>query len=526
MSRPPLAPRPRRERTAPLSLALLGLLLPLLVTPPAPAQAGGETKEAADPTGDAFPRPPEPTTTEHTIRIGGAEIPYLATAGTLTLRREDGSERGHIFSVSYLRSGIEDTSRRPVTFVFNGGPGSSSVWLHLGMLGPRRVVMDDEGFPLPPPGRLVDNEHSLLDVTDLVFIDPVMTGYSRPAEGEEKGQFHGFREDVESVAEFIRLWTTRHERWDSPKFLCGESYGTTRAAGLAGELQGRHGMYLNGLMLVSSILQFQTARFDVGNDLPSILFLPTYTATAWYHGQLAADLQEDLPRALAEAEEFALGDYTLALMRGSRLEGEERERIAGRLARLTGLSEEFVLDCDLRPSISRFVKELRRDEGITVGRLDSRFRGRDRDDAGERYEFDPSYAAIQGPYTSCANAYLREELGYAFDMPYEILSERVRPWSYANVENEYLNVAETLRRAMEQNPALHVHVANGYYDLATPYFATHYTFDHLSNDPAVNERVTMSHYESGHMMYIQLASLAEMRRQLLPWLEKASGAEQ
>lgn len=450
------------------------------------------------------------------LQVGQETLAYSTRTGRLTLEAEDGKERAHLFFVAYERrlKANEKRAEIPLTFVFNGGPGSSSVWLHLGLLGPQRVRMDEKGFPLPPPYELVPNEHTLLDQTDLVFIDPVSTGYSRAADGEEPSQFHGLREDIESVADFIRLYVTRYERWSSPKYLCGESYGSTRAAGLADHLQRVHGMYLNGVVLISSILDFQTARFDVGNDLPYALFLPTYTATAWYHRRLSQELSGDLREVLDEVEAFALGDYSSALLRGNRLSSEEREEIATRLARYTGLSKEYVLSANLRINIGRFTKELRRDERTTVGRLDSRFTGLDRDASGQSYDFDPSMSAISGPYTACLNDYVRRELGYTSDLPYEILTGRVHPWSYGSNENSYVNVAEDLRSAMAHNRDLQVFVANGYFDLATPYFATQYTFDHLAMDPGYAERVSMTWYEAGHMMYIHLPSLARLKRDL------------
>jgi carboxypeptidase C (cathepsin A) len=480
------------------------------------------------------PTPPPPeevlSTTEHTAEIGGVEVRYRATAGNLLLKEEDGTPKASVFFVAYERLGEggaeESPGERPVTFAFNGGPGSSSVWLHLGLLGPRRVDMGAEGWPPPPPYRLVDNPYSLLDLTDLVFIDPVTTGFSRAVPGEDDKEYHGIQEDIESVGELIRLWTARFGRWASPKFLAGESYGTTRAAGLSNYLQQRHGMYLNGVILVSSILDFQTARFDVGNDLPYVLFLPTYAATAHFHERLAPEYQNrPLTDFLDEVETFAREDYAAALMQGTELASEERDRIAARLAAYTGLSEEFVRNTHLRPQIYRFVKELRRDEGVTVGRLDSRFTGVDRDRAGERFEYDPSYAAIQGPYTALLNDYVRRELGYESDLPYEVLTGRVRPWSFAEFENRYVNVAEDLRQAMARNPHLRVFVANGYYDLATPYFATAYTFDHLAFEPGFEERVEMGYYEAGHMMYIREASLARVKQDLARFLDRALSGE-
>ena len=497
-------------------IATLVLALPALPTP-------GPVSEDVDVGGDGGRAWPQPSITHHSIELGGQTISYTAEAGTIPLAEEDGSETAHVFYVAYTRDASgegEADPERPVTFTFNGGPGSSSVWLHMGAFGPRRVKMDDEGFPLPPPAEIVDNDFSLLDFTDLVFIDPVTTGYSRAAEGEDPGQFHGVDEDVEAVGEFIRRYTTRARRWSSPKYLCGESYGTTRAAGLVRHLQERHGMYFNGVVLVSSILQFQTARFDVGNDLPYLLFLPTYAATAWYHGALEGF--PELRPLLDEVEAFALGEYATALLAGNRLGADEREAIAQRLARYTGLSREYVLSTNLRIRIHRFVKELRRDERITVGRLDSRFTGLDRDAADVGYEYDPSYAAIQGPYTSVLNDYVRTELLYENDLTYEILTGRVQPWSYGRSKNRYLNVAEGLRGAMARNRHLEVFVASGYYDLATPYFATRYTFDHLAMDPGYAERVTIAHYESGHMMYIHTGAGAALREDLAAFYARRS----
>ncbi|HEY7160993.1 MAG TPA: peptidase S10, partial [Acidobacteriota bacterium] len=316
--------------------------------------------------------------------------------------------------------------------------------------------------------------------------------------------------------------TTRFKRWSSPKFLIGESYGTTRAANLVNYLQQRHGMYFNGVMLVSSILQMQTARFDVGNDLPYILFLPTYTATAWYHKKLPADLQADLKATLSQVEQFAMNDYTLALMKGKNLTSDEQNNIAEKLSRYTGLSKDYIQRSNLRVPIFHFTKELMRSERKTVGRLDSRFEGIDRDAAGESFEYDPSLAAITGPYTATLNDYVRSELKYESELPYEILTDRVGPWNYGTEnQNRYLNVAEFLRQAINQNPSLKVHVANGFYDLATPFFATKYTFDHLGLEPNLQNNITMSYYEAGHMMYIHKPSLVQLKENLSNFLKSA-----
>ena len=469
------------------------------------------------------PAPKEKTSkTKHTVVIDGQEIAYTATAGTLILKDEEDKPKASLFYVAYTRDGVDDVSQRPITFSFNGGPGSSSVWLHMGVVGPRRVLMNPEGDQLQPPYKLVNNEYSLLDVTDLVFIDPVSTGYSRVAPGEEAKQFHGVEQDIKSVGEFIRLYTTRAKRWASPKFLIGESYGTTRAAGLSGHLQSEIGMYLNGIMLVSSVLNFQSIRFDLGNDLPYILFLPTYAATAWFHKRLPDDLQQqDLRAVLAEVKAFAEGEYALALMQGARLADDERQRIITQVARYSGLTATYIEQTNLRINIHRFVKELLRDERHTIGRFDARFKGIDRDAAGEQHEYDPSYAIILGAYTAMLNDYVRSELRFKSDLPYEILTGNVHPWDYSKFQNQYVNVAETLRGAMTQNPFLKVFVGNGYYDLATPFFATEYTFDHLELDPSLQDHVTMSYYKAGHMMYLHQPSLAELRADLARFLTAA-----
>jgi carboxypeptidase C (cathepsin A) len=474
------------------------------------------------------PVPPEDAIVEttHSVRIGGTQVDYTAACGRIVVREErekkgeqDGEFEGDqaraaMFFVAYTRHGADDAPARPITFSFNGGPGSSSAWLHLGALGPRRVEMGDVDALVPPPYGLVDNEHSLLDVSDLVFIDPVGTGYSRPVTGEKAKDFHTLDKDIESVGEFIRLYTTRYRRWRSPKYLIGESYGTTRAAGLASHLHARHGMTMNGVMLVSVVLDFATIVFGAGNDLPHILFLPGYTAAAWYHGRLQPDLQRDLRAAIEEAETFARGDYALALLQGARLSAEERLEIARRVARYTGLSVDFVERCDLRVGDQRFFKELLRDEGKTIGRLDSRFTGMDRDHVGEAPEYDPSLSAILGPYAAAVNDYVRRELEFESDLPYELLSLKVNEgWKFER-DNDYVRVTESLRKAMTGNPALKVLVANGLYDLATPPAATDYTIDHLGLPTALRENVTVATYEAGHMMYVHPPSLEKLKSDL------------
>lgn len=466
--------------------------------------------------------------TKHSVRIGGKTVKYTVTAGTIVLKEEVNDKdaevekpRAQIFFVAYTRDGVRDKSKRPITFSFNGGPGSSSVWLHLGVLGPRRVVLTDEGKMPKPPFKLTDNQYSILDETDLVFIDPMSTGYSRPVEGEKSREWHTFTKDIASVGDFIRLYATRYNRWLSPKFLAGESYGTTRAAGLSGYLQDRHGMSLNGLMLISSVLDFTTIDFNFNNDLPHVLFVPAYTAAAWYHGKL--DIKGPLKSVLKEAEEFAMGEYSSALLKGAALPPEERANVIEKLSRYTGISKDFIERSNLRILDQHFFKELLRDRGKTVGRLDSRFTGMDRIGVTAAPEFDPLFSQVMGPYTATFNDYIRTELKFETDLPYEILSEKVwMNWSFGYFQNQYVNVAETLRQAMTFNPFLKVFVANGYYDLGTPYFATEYTFDHLGLDESLRGNIRMAYYEAGHMMYIHIPSLKAMKNDLAKFIKEAS----
>jgi carboxypeptidase C (cathepsin A) len=489
---------------------LPAMIVALLSVPLAHAQDEGPKKPKV-----ALVEPIKEKTshTFHALTLGGKKLEFDANAGTMLLKEEDGKTTASIFYVAYTKRG-SDAATRPITFCFNGGPGSSSVWLHMGVFGPKRVLLSDEGEALPPPAKLVDNDYSLLDLTDLVFIDPVSTGYSRAAEEKNAKQFHGVQEDVQSVGEFIRLYVTRNNRWQSPKFLAGESYGTTRAAGLAGHLQSRLGMRFNGILLISTVLNFETLSFAEGNDLPYSLYLPGYAATAWYHKKLETGLQGDLRSTLAEAEKFAEGEYTTALMKGTSLGADEKKAVAAKLARYTGLSDQYILRSNLRVEGQHFMAELLRDKGKTVGRYDSRLIGTDASDISERPDYDPSYAAVQGPFTTAWNTYIRKDLNFENDMMYEILSGRVQPWNYGKATNRYLNVAPTLREAMTQNKDLRVFVANGYFDLATPYFASIYTFNHLGADKKLKERVTMAYYEAGHMMYIHKPSLVKLREDI------------
>jgi len=492
---------------------------------------------------------PKPVVTHGTVKIGGKEIAYTATAGKMVMKNDDGDPKAHVFFIAYTKDGkkpekdkekekagdednddnsfsrdakAERTSARPITFCFNGGPGSSSVWLHLGMLGPMRVKLDSEAKTLPPPHELVPNRYSLLDVTDLVFIDPVSTGYSRPAKGEDKRQFHGYDEDLRSVGQFIHDYATRYGRWSSPKFLIGESYGGLRAAGLSGELQQRYRMYLNGIVLVSAVVDFQTLMTGGNNDIAYALFLPTYATTAWYHKTLSDDLQEqsieDIQRA---AERFASGPYLRALAAGDSLEEDRREDVLQRMSELTGLSEDYIEAANLRVPMFRFGKELLRKRGLIVGRFDSRYTNYALDRVGDSTEYDPSAAAVFGTFTSAMNDYLRRTLKVKEERVYEILTDRVHPWDYSEFANRFVNASSNLREAMTENPYLRVFAACGYYDLATPPFAMKYTRDHLQLAPEIRKNFTLDYYEGGHMMYAHEPSLEKLRNDLLKFYESA-----
>ncbi|MEM1282256.1 MAG: peptidase S10 [Chlamydiota bacterium] len=465
-------------------------------------------------------KPPKEKTVEkkHSITIQGKPIKYTSVAGTIILKDGD-DEKASFFYTAYLKEGVEDSSSRPITFCFNGGPGSSSVWLHLGAFGPQKVVVKENGDS-EPPYRLEDNPHSILDITDLVFIDPVSTGYSRPAKGEDPKQFHGVDEDIKSVAEFIRLFVTKYERWESPKFIAGESYGTTRAAGLASELHDEYFMYVNGILLVSSVLDFQTMRdFGRGNDLPYVLFLPTYAATAHYHQLLKPELQKkSLKEVVKESETFALGQYASALLQGDQLDANERQEIEKKLSDYTGLSQSYIGDADLRVNSFQFRKQLMRGKKRNVGRFDSRYIGVDINPLAEKAMTDPSAEVVFGLFTATFNHYVRTVLGWEQDEKYEILAN-VFPWDW-KASNEYLNVANGLRDVMSKNTQLKVFVANGYYDLATPFFATEYTFNHLNLDPSLRENVMMKYYDAGHMMYIHKPSLVKLNDDIRKFIQK------
>jgi carboxypeptidase C (cathepsin A) len=459
----------------------------------------------------------KPVLTTNTVTIAGQRVTYVAETGMLPLLKPDGTSRASVFYVAYTRAGQTNTAARPVTFCFNGGPGSASVWLHLGALGPRRVKMNEDGSLPPPPFGLVDNEYSILDGSDLVFIDPVATGFSRAAKEEKRDQFLGDSGDLASVGEFIRLWTTRHERWLSPKYLCGESYGVFRAAGLADHLRSRYGMYLNGLILVSGVLDFATVVNNAGNDVPYPLYLPAYTAAAHFHKKLPPDLQSDLPKALAESRAFARGEYTAALLQGETLSADETKKIAAELARFTGLKPQVIEDNHLRVDSGVFRKQLLHDQGLILGAYDARITGRDDDPAAPYPDFDPSMSAVLGPFSAAMNSYVRGELKFEDDLPYEILAG-VQPWNYG-VRNNYANAGEKLAATMNQNPYMRVLVLGGGCDLLCPMDAMRYALDHMPLAAAYRTNITCAEFDAGHMMYVNLPDLKKMRKDLEGFLK-------
>lgn len=452
----------------------------------------------------------KPVVTHHQITVAGKVLSYTATAGMMPIRDDAGTLQAHMFYIAYTLDGAGPSSARPLTFCFNGGPGSSSVWLQMGAIGPRRVVMKPDGQMPPPPFHIADNQDTWLGQTDLVFIDPVGTGYSRSVKPEFNHQFWSVEGDLQSVGEFIRLYLTRNERWGSPLFLAGESYGTTRAAGLSGYLMS-HGIALNGIVLVSTVLNFQTLLLAPGNEMPYWLFLPTYSATAWYHKKLAPDLeQKPLAQVVAEVENWVSGVYAPALEKGDDLTTSGRESVAGQMSRYTGLPVDYLERANLRVSASEFRKELLLNQNRVLGRYDTRLVGIDRPGLSAQANEDPSYSAVQAPFTEAFNNYVRTELDYKTDVPYHILDFNVnRQWNWQTPPHGspgFPDVAPSLRTALVENPYLRVMVAEGYYDLATPFFEVEYTLNHLQLEPGYQKHIIQRHYESGHMIYISAQS--------------------
>jgi carboxypeptidase C (cathepsin A) len=501
------------------------LALALLATFPVLA-ADEAAKETPVPAAETRERLVETT---HKGRFGGTEISYRALAGELTLRDEAEKPKALMFYVAYLAQGPR-SAERPITFLFNGGPGSSAVWLHLGAFGPKRVRVDENGLPGAPPYSLDDNPSSLLDLSDLVFVDPISTGYSRALPGEKASSYHEVHGDVEAMADFIRRFLTRNGRWDSPLFLAGESYGTIRAAGVADLLMRRHNIYCNGVALLSPALNEMTFGENPGNDLPYALNVPAYAATAWYHHRLEPALQaRTLEAVMSEARDFALGPYSRALLLGAGLPAEERRTVAAQLSRLTGLKPEDIDRADLRVGHQDFAALLLKDDRLQLGLLDSRYKGFPNYLAAEGYApiyqyplSDPSYSAVGGAFASAFQQYLRRDLRYETETSYETLSLPVAAaWDYSRVANRYLYAADNLRSAMSANPEMQVFVASGLYDTVTTSLATRYTVDHLGLDPRLRGNISIAYYPSGHMMYMHEPSLRQLKTDLTRFYQTA-----
>ncbi len=470
----------------------------------------------------------ESSITEHTVRIGGQTIPYKATAATILLKDEKGEANASIFYMAYTRNDVKDVSQRPLAFLYNGGPGSSSIWLHMGSFGPKRVVTTDAEATPPPPYRLVDNSNSLLDKADLIFIDPVGTGFSR-ALGKAKNQdFWGVDEDVKSLAQFIGSFVSRNNRWNSPKFLIGESYGTFRSVALVNYLQEHDHMDFNGVVLISSVLDLGTISFHPGQDLPYILYVPSYAATAWYHKVLQSQ-PADLNTFLADARKFAATEYADALMKGAKLSAGEKAAVVKKLAQFTGLSEDYISKANLRVNLAQFREELQRSRGRTTGRLDARFSGPSYDPLAEYAGYDPQSTAVSGAFTAVFNTYIREELKFGQNLHYNVSAEGAgRNWDWKRSAGRGFgfpgapNVEGDLVQAMIGNTHLQIEVENGLYDLATPFFGTEYTMDHLDLPEKLQSRIHQKYYDAGHMMYLHEEDLAKLKNNAASFIEAAS----
>jgi len=497
----------------------------------AQAPASQDPTKAAEAKSAASSKPwpcKESSVTEHTIRIGGQTIPYKATASTTLLKDEKGEPTALIYSTAYTRSDVKDLTQRPIAFLYNGGPGSASLWLHMGAFGPRRVVTDDPNGPPPPPYKIVDNAECLLDAADLVFIDPVGTGFSHATGKSADKDFWGVDPDVKSLAQFINTWVSRNNRWNSPKFLIGESYGTFRSAALANELESHSGMYFNGIVMISTVLDMSTLVFNTGEDMPYVFYLPSYAATAWYHKTLK-ERPEDVNAFLDEARKFAAGEYAAALMKGAQLGDAEKADIAKRLARFTGLDEDYLKKADLRVNLQQFMAELQRSRGLTTGRLDARYTGLTYDLLTENAEYDPQSNAITGAFVAAFNSYVREELNFGADKSYNALNEDVeKNWDWKHNGGEVNgdpvapNVEGDLVQALLTNPHLQVQAENGLYDLATPFFATEYTMDHLELPAKLRANIHLEYYDAGHMMYLREESLVKLKNNVGEFIEAAS----
>jgi len=492
--------------------------------PPAPAaQPEPKPADAKDQKEERFDMAEvAPVVTHHQITLDGKTLKYTATTGRLPIKRADGKIEAEEFFVAYTLD-AQETSKRPLTFAFNGGPGSASIWLHMGALGPRRVVLNPEGFLLPAPYKIEDNPYTLLDKSDIVMVDAIGTGFSRAENAETAKKFWGVKGDIDGFSEFIRMYITRYDRWSSPLFLLGESYGTTRSAGIAGKL-AEQGISFNGITLLSTVLNFQSLADTKTNDQPYIFLIPSFTMIAGYHHKLPQDLQQDVNKAREEAENWADNDYAKALDKGDALPPEERQKIIEQMSRYTGLAKDVIDQANLRIDVPKFTHYLLIDQKVRVGRLDGRYTGPDPDGLLDTPFYDPTEANIMSPFTSVFNNYVRTELGYKTDMPYYTFAQQAGfdKWDWGSAIEGFPDTASALRRALVRDPYLKILVMEGYYDLATPYFAANYTFQHMDLPPKFHTQVSFATYEAGHMVYLPTESLKKMKSDEAGFIEKAT----
>jgi len=506
-------------------------------------QPAKQEEQAAKPTEPAPPQPEPkagddkkeehfdmteiaPVVTHHQISLDGKTLKYTATAGRLPIKRGDGKIEAEMFFVAYSVDG-QDASKRPLTFAFNGGPGSATIWLHMGALGPKHVALTADGVLPAAPYRVEDNPYTLLDKSDLVMVDAIGTGFSRAENMDTSKKFWGVKGDIEAFSEFIRMYLSRYERWSSPLFLLGESYGTTRAAGISGHLS-ELGINFNGITLLSMVLNFQTLEDTKTNDEPYIYLIPSYTMIAGYHHKLPSDLLQDLNKARQEAEQWAVGEYAQALAKGDAMTAAERDKVVTDMARYTGLTKEVIDQANLRIDVPKFTHYLLLDQKVRVGRLDGRYTGPDPDGLLDTRFYDPTEANIMAPYNTVFNNYVRTELGYKTDMPYYVFAQQQGfedRWDWGSAGEGFPDTASALRRAVVKNPYLKVLVMEGYYDLACPYFAANYTVDHLNLPEKYRAQISYATYESGHMVYLHQSSLKKMKGDEAGFIEKSMTAQ-
>jgi carboxypeptidase C (cathepsin A) len=469
----------------------------------------------------------ESSVTDHTIRIGGQTIPYKATASTTLLKNEKGESTGLLYSAAYTRSDVKDLTARPVSFLYNGGPGSATMWLHMGAFGPRRAYTIDGTFTPPAPYKLVDNAESLLDRTDLVFIDAMGTGYSHAVCKAQEKDFYGIDEDVEAFAQFIVTYLSRNDRWNSPKFLIGESYGTFRSAALGNYLQNHDTVHLNGIVLISSVLDLSSLTFAPGDDRPYVFYLPSYAAVAWYH-KVLKDRPADLPGFIEEARKYAQGEYATALFKGAELNASDKAAVAKKVSYFTGLSEDYLIKADLRVNLSQFRAELQRKSGLTTGRIDARFTGYTYDLLEENAQGDPEGPAVGGAFTALINSYNHDELKFGKDKVYHNSAGVFGSWNWRRTAGGRPgfpgapNVDQDLAQAMITNPRLLVQVENGYYDFATPFFATEFTMEHLGLPADLQKNIKLDYYTAGHMMYLHDEDRVNLHNQIASFIDRAT----